>query len=128
MKKEQDTGGFTLIEVMIAMAIIGIMCTALLGSLMNIDMNNRRFHDENVAYRACHQWIETLMSQDMDTMLLQHGSTFTVNGLSSGPQTGTVTLTDLMWGPVGARADKAYEIRIQIPAVNITLTAIRTRT
>lgn len=128
MRRAEGSGGFTLIEVMISAAVIAVMCAALLGSLMHVDINNRRFHDENVAYRACHQWIEQLMSEDLDSMLLQDGSTFIVNGMSAGAQTGTVTITDLMWGPGGGTADKAYEIRVQVPAANVTLVAVRTRT
>ena len=132
MKRKQNSGGFTLIEVMISAAIIAIMAAALLASLVKIDMNNRRYHDRTIAYRACHQWIETLMAQDLDTMILADRSTFDVNGMSIGMQKATVYIRDLNW----AAADKAYEIRIELPyeiraqgpSPIVTLVAVRTRT
>jgi prepilin-type N-terminal cleavage/methylation domain-containing protein len=125
---EGSEAGYTLIEVMVAAAIIGVMCTSMLSVMLKIDTDNRAFHDENIAYRACHQMIEVLMADDLDSMLLQKGNTFQVDGLSAGTQTGTIDIIDLNWGPAGDTADKAYQIRLDVPAAGVTLSAIRSRT
>lgn len=125
---EGSEAGYTLIEVMVAAAIIGVMCTTMLGVMVKIDTDNRAFHDENIAYRACHQTIEVLMAEDLDSMLLQDNNTFQVDGLSAGTQTGTIDIIDLNWGPAGDAADKAYQIRLDVPAAGVTLSAIRSRT
>jgi prepilin-type N-terminal cleavage/methylation domain-containing protein len=116
--------GFSLLEVMIATAIVGIMCVGTLQLMIQIDHNNRRMYDRTICYRAAHQVMEVLRAEDTDSMVLQDGNSFVVTECIFGPQNGTITVIDLGWNG----ADKAYEIRLEVPNYGVILTAVRTRT
>jgi hypothetical protein len=96
--------------------------------MVQINNTNRYLHDRTVAYRATHQAMEVLLAEDLDSMLLQDGNTFAVLGTSGGSQVGSITVTDLNWGLAGDPADKAYMVRLEVPTLNVVLTAVRTRT
>jgi len=120
--------GFSLLEVMFASAIVGVMCVAVLGLMLQIDASNRFIYDRTICYRAAHQAMEILMAEDLDSMLLQDGNSFVVTECRAGPQQGTITVTDLNWGPAGDVADKAYSVQLDVPSFGVMLTAVRTRT
>jgi hypothetical protein len=91
--------------------------------MIKVDNANRYLHNRAIAYRAAHQTMEVLLSEDMDVMLLQNGNTFAVSNPSIGPETGTITITDLNW----VSPDKAYEIRVEVPNLGVVLTGVRAR-
>ncbi|HOX05725.1 MAG TPA: type II secretion system protein [Planctomycetota bacterium] len=141
--------GLTLIEVMIATAIVGIMCTSVLTVMYKTEQTNRFCFQYTTAVRAAHQAMEILQSEDLDTLRAQDGLTFavlvadsveetggvTMDGLSGADLDaliaggryalvqGTVSVTDLGWGG----ADKAYQITVAVPTLGVTLTAVRAR-
>jgi prepilin-type N-terminal cleavage/methylation domain-containing protein len=122
-------GGFTLIEVMIAVAVAGILCASVITVQIKIDDSNRYLFDRTTASRAAHQMMEILVADDIDSMLLQNGNTFAVTGMKGGAQTGTISISDLGW--VGA--GMSYRIRLTVPIPSIdnqtfVLEAVRTRT
>jgi prepilin-type N-terminal cleavage/methylation domain-containing protein len=119
--------GFSLLEVMFATAICSIMCVGTLVVMVQIDNNNRFMFNRTVAYRATHQAMEILLAEDLDSMLLQDGNNFVVTETTSGPCTGSITITDALWGPGGA-ADKAYLVRLEVPRYGVVITALRART
>jgi len=115
--------GFSLLEVLVAAGILGIMCAGVLAVIVQIDQSNRYLQNRTIAFRAAHQTMEVLLSDDMDLMLLQNGNTFAVNNPTGHPETGTITITDLNWiGP-----DKAYQIRLEVPNLGVVLTGARAR-
>jgi hypothetical protein len=112
---------------MIATAICSIMCVGTLSLMVQIDNRNRTIYDRTIAFRACHQAMEILLAEDVDSMVLQDGNSFVVTECSRGPQLGNITISDkaLDWAMA---ADQAYEIRLDVPSLGVTLQAIRTRT
>ena len=120
--------GFSLLEVMIATTIAGLMCVGVLGLMVNVDMNNRFLYNRTIAYRASHQAMEILLAEDIDSMILQDGNTFAVTETTSGSEVGTITITDLNWGTLADPTDKAYLVRLSVPRYSVVLTAVRTRT
>jgi prepilin-type N-terminal cleavage/methylation domain-containing protein len=118
--------GMSLLEVMIATAIVGIMCAGTLEVMVRIDQNNRFMYNRTIAYRATHQAMEVLLAEDLDSMILQNGNTFVVTETTSGPAAGTITITDTNWGAAGA-ADKAYRVRLEVPEYGVVLEALRAR-
>jgi prepilin-type N-terminal cleavage/methylation domain-containing protein len=120
--------GFSLIEVMIACAIAAVVCAAVITVELQTDSANRYLHNRTIAYRAAHQIMEIMLSDDMDLMLLQNGNTFVVNEMQGGPTTGTITMTDLGWNG----SDRAWKIVLTIPlpgtrGESISLEAVRAR-
>ena len=123
----QGARGMSLLEVMIATAITGIMCVGTLALQVQIDSNNRYMYNRTIAYRATHQAMEILLAEDLDSMIVQNGNSFVVTETSSGPAAGTITITDTFWG-LGGAADKAYRVRLEVPEYGVVLEALRTRT
>jgi prepilin-type N-terminal cleavage/methylation domain-containing protein len=142
--------GFTLIEVVIAVGIVGILCAGVVTVIYQTDHTNRHLYDYTIAVRAAHQAMEVLESDDLDSIRLQNGANFAVlvnksvtgtgavtmdgmNGanvnqlIAQGKYAlvkGSVTVTDLGW----TGADKAYQVTVKIPALGVTLSTVRTRT
>jgi len=116
--------GFSLLEVMIATAIAGIMCVGTLTLMVQVDNNNRRIYDRTISYRATHQAMEVLLAEDLDSMLLQDGNSFVVTECVYGPQMGNISITDLGWGG----ANQAFLVQLTVPSYGVTLSAVRTRT
>ncbi len=126
--KLRERKGFSLLEVMFAVAICGMMCAGALSLMIKIDTSNRWMYERTIAYRAAHQAMEVLLAEDIDSMLLQDGNTFAVTQTTSDVATGTITITDLNWGAAGDTADKAYLVRMEVREYSVILTAVRTRT
>ena len=119
-------GGFSLLEVMAACAILAILCVGALGAVMKVDQDNRYLYNCTIAHRAAHQMMEILLSMDLDDVVNnQNGQTFTVAVPAGPPATGTITVTDLNYGGVAGRA---YEYRVSIPEYSVSLVTIRART
>jgi prepilin-type N-terminal cleavage/methylation domain-containing protein len=119
--------GFSLLEVMIATAICGLMSAMTLTLMVQIDNHNRSIHDRAIAYRASHQAMEVLLAEDVDSMILQDGNSYVVTECLKGPQLGNITVTDMAVG-WGIAPNQAYEITLDMPQMGVTLRAIRTRT
>lgn len=126
--KLRNRKGFSLLEVMFAVAIAGMMCVGVLALITKIDTSNRWLYERTIAYRASHQAMEVLLAEDLDSMLLQDGNTFAVLQTTSDAAQGTITITDLNWGGAGDTGDKAYLVRLQVAEYSVILTAVRTRT
>ncbi len=126
--KLRDSKGFSLLEVMFAVAIAGMMCVGVLALMTKIDNSNRWLYERTIAYRAGHQAMEVLLAEDIDSMILQDGNTFAVLQTTSDAAQGTITITDLKWGAAGDVGDKAYLVRLEVAEYNVVLTAVRTRT
>lgn len=119
--------GFSLIEMMIAMAVLALICSGILVAVAQTERNNRLLHDEDVAFRAAHQMLEIQISQDYDSMLLNNGLEFDVVGVGGKTIKGKVTMNDLNWNGL---ANMAYEVVVEIPitpAYTARLTAVRVR-
>jgi prepilin-type N-terminal cleavage/methylation domain-containing protein len=142
--------GFTLIEVIIATGIIGIICAGVVTVIYQTDRTNRFLFQYTVATRAAHQAMEVLQSEDLDTLLAQNGAKFAVlvnntvedtgavtmdgvndadvDALIAGGRfalyQGTVSVADLGW----KGADKAYQVTVTVPALGVTLSTVRSRT
>ena len=120
--------GHTLVEVMVASVICVILLIGLGEAMTGALQLNLLREDQVIAFKASHQTLENLMALDMDTMLLQHGNTFTVgsseNPLSTTAATGTITITDLNWEGI---ADKAYLVKVAVPELATELSTVRTR-
>ena len=115
--------GMTLLEVMIASALMVIMCVTVISYMLKVDHDNRYLHNRTIAYRAAHEMMEILLADEMDSMLLQSGVPFAVTQLTTGTTTGNIAMTDLNWNAV----DQAYLITITIPAYDVVLCTVRTR-
>jgi prepilin-type N-terminal cleavage/methylation domain-containing protein len=121
--------GFTLIEVMVACAIASILCASVITVELQMDNSNRYLFNRTTGSRAAHQMMEILLSDDMDSMLLQNGNTFAVTGMIGGAMTGTITMTDLGWT---GQSDMAWKVKLVVPLPGnqnetFVLEAVRTR-
>jgi len=116
--------GFSLLEVMVAAAIAGILCAGVVTVMYRTEHTGRYLYDCTVATRAAHQTMEILLADDMDSMILQNGNTFTVSNLTCGSTGGTITITDLGW----MGSDQAYQLRVRVDRFGVDLSSVRTRT
>ncbi|MCX7806543.1 MAG: type II secretion system GspH family protein [Planctomycetota bacterium] len=117
--------GFTFLEIVVACAIMAIVCVGVLGAVLKVDQDNRYIYNCTIAHRAAHQMMEILLSMDLDDVIAnQNGQTFTVNVPSGPPATGRITITDINWGGIG----RAYEYRVTVPDYSVSLSTVRART
>jgi prepilin-type N-terminal cleavage/methylation domain-containing protein len=149
-ERGRRSGGFTLIEVIIAVGIIGIMCAGVVTTIYQTDRTNRRLYEYTIAVRAAHQAMEILQADDLDTLCTQNGAKFAVLVAASVTETGAVTMdnvndadvdaliasgryalvegtvsvTDLGW----KGANNAYQVTVTIPDLGVTLSTVRSRT
>ncbi len=119
---------FTLLEVMVAVAICAILLLGLGASMTGASQANMYREDRVIAFKAAHQQMELMLSLDLDTMLLQNGNTFTVGSTENPTNTagavGTITITDLNWDGLPG---KAYKVELAVDEFNVKLTTVRTR-
>ncbi|HLG42238.1 MAG TPA: prepilin-type N-terminal cleavage/methylation domain-containing protein [Planctomycetota bacterium] len=125
-------GGFTMVEVMIALALIAIGVLIGLTMITTSSMQNEISKEQAIGYRACQDVMEALMTMDQPTLLAQMAAspaTFTVPPLNPAtPPTGSYTITDITT-TVNPSATSTELVQIQIRLlyknVNVTLTSLR---
>jgi prepilin-type N-terminal cleavage/methylation domain-containing protein len=125
--------GLTLIELCVAVSILGFLLLGLGGSIYSMDRANIYSHNRAVSFKAAQQVLEAVMNETIDDSLSRSaaGETFDVLGLVglSGTDFGTVTATDLNWdGTTGSTY--LFTIRVTDPNTQETyarLYTVRTR-
>lgn len=129
--------GFTLVEVMIALALIALGVLIALTMITTSSMQSEISKEQAIGFRACQDVMEALMSMDRDTLLAQmnwqtannQASTFTVPALNSAnPPTGTYSVIDVT-RTINASATTTQLVQLQVRLiwknVNVTLTSMR---
>lgn len=129
--------GFTLVEVMIALALIALGVLVALTMITTSSMQGEISKEQAIGFRACQDVMEALMSMDRDTLLAQmnwqiannQASTFTVPALhSANPPTGTYSVIDVT-GTINSSATTTQLVQLQVRLiwknVNVTLTSVR---
>jgi uncharacterized protein (TIGR02598 family) len=126
-------GGFSLLEVMIAMAVLAIAMAGILGLLLVTHQHNQSASETTMAYKACQEVMEQLQGMTYDEVLAQNGVTFAAKKLHPDQQIGLITVTDA--SPPGDPDTKA-EIRVSVraqpgqiskQAINVELVTWRSR-
>jgi prepilin-type N-terminal cleavage/methylation domain-containing protein len=122
--------GFSLLEVLIAMALLAVGAVIGLTVVANTSARNELTREQAIAYKACQDVLEALMSMDKATLLSQKAwqatngpSSFTVVKLDpSNPPSGSYTLTDLTSTILsGAPADSLLEIKVRFSWKNVNV-------
>jgi prepilin-type N-terminal cleavage/methylation domain-containing protein len=97
--------GMTLIELMIAMALLAVIFTGLGVTVLRADRNNVYNNDRAIAHKAAQEVLEVIHNESIDDTVARDGTTFDVLGLSTdGTNAGTITVSDLGWDSSSAQA------------------------
>ncbi|MBN1808462.1 MAG: prepilin-type N-terminal cleavage/methylation domain-containing protein [Planctomycetes bacterium] len=123
----RDEAGFTLLELMLATAVLAAVAVAIGLVMTSVDRSDRHAQEWTASYRAAQKVMEEILSLEYSETPLQDGLVFTVLATSI-PTQGTVAVEDVgaEWG--GA-AGTAYRITISIRdqelGVEADLTTVR---
>ena len=105
----RSQGGFSLLEVMIAMAVLAIAVVGTLGVLLVTHQHNTATDEASLAHKACQEMMEQLVGMTYDTMLAQDGLAFVAPKLHATQAIGAIQITE----PVADRAEMRVRIQTQ---------------
>jgi len=101
--------GFSLLEVMIALAVLAIAMIGTLSVLLVVHQHNTATDEASLATKACQEMMEQLLNMTYDTMLVQDGIAFVAPKLHATQAIGTLQVTE----PVPDRAEMRVRIQTQ---------------
>lgn len=104
-------GGFSLLEIMIAMIILAVAMLGVLSLLLVTHQHNQSTSETALAYKSCQEIMEQLQGMNYDDMLAQNGVTFVAKKLHKDLPIGIIEVTDA--SPAGDPDTKA-EVRVRI--------------
>lgn len=107
--------GLTLLEVIIALAIIGLIVPLVLGSLSAITMSTDRVYDRSVLFELAQSQLEDIESQPYS----DNASGYTLVPIPEGYSI-TLTTLSLVTYVYGSPKSTATEETIQLVTVNVT--------
>lgn len=107
-------GGFSLVEVMIAMVVLAIALLGMMGVLLVTHQHNASTDETSLATKACQEMMEQLVGMDWATMWAQNGLPFAAPKLSPTANVGLVTITDLSGAGGGVGSSTKAEMRVAI--------------
>ncbi len=88
-------GGFTLIEIVVALMILAIALVGLVSLILAVQTHNQSFSDARMSHKACQEVMELLLGMQYSSMRAQNGVRFIVPVLHPTRQIGRVTLRDV---------------------------------
>lgn len=91
--------GLTLIELLVAMAILAVLLLGIGISMLRMEHANMLDHDRALAHKAAQQILEIIMNESLSDALSRHGTTFSVFGMTTCPEdnTGSISVQDMGW-------------------------------
>jgi len=91
--------GMSLIELMVAMAILAVTLTGVGITLLRLDQANIYQHDKALAYKAAQQVLEVINNESLTDAVARNNQTFDVYGMTScsGTSLGLIEVQDLGW-------------------------------
>ncbi len=107
-------GGFSILEVMIAMVILAIALLGMMGVLLLLHQHNTSMDEASLATKACQEMMEQLVGLDWATMWAQNGLAFVAPKLSPTANVGLIQITDLSGAGAGAGSSTKAEMRVAI--------------
>ena len=116
--------GLSLIELMIAIAILAVALTGVGMTLMQLDRANIFQHDRALAHKACQQVMEIITNEDLTDAVSRNNTRFDVYGMTDcdGTNLGLITVQDLGWD--GAAAS-SYLFTIDVTDARTDITYAR---
>ena len=129
MRKKEAQGGFSLVEMIVAIAIIGTSVLAVYGSFLFAIKINHRAKNVSIAYQAVQQEMEIVRNSSFDELALQTDGSFlgTVPGISQLPNaTATLTVREYDQDGDGTGNPDIKEVIAQISYDNPTASAQKT--
>lgn len=126
-------GGFSLLEVILAMVVLAIALLGVMGVLLVTHQHNTSSSESSLAHKACQEVMEQLRAMSYDAMLTQNNLDFVARKLHPTQPIGVVEVSDV--SPAGDPDTKA-EMRVRIRTqpgqvtrapVNVELVSWRSR-
>jgi Tfp pilus assembly protein PilV len=87
--------GMTLLEIVIAFMVLALAIVGTMSLIVVVASHNEARAESNMAYKACQDILERLLSMDYATMSLQNGVTFAVTKINATQNIGTITITNV---------------------------------
>lgn len=119
-------GGFSLLETVIALGVISISLTGVLGLLLLTHRHNTSTSETAVAYKACQEMMEKLRTLSYDQVKAQNGVTFVAVKLHPTAPLGAIAVSD-----VSVPGDPDTLIRVDVSIVTqpgqVTLRPVNAR-
>jgi prepilin-type N-terminal cleavage/methylation domain-containing protein len=85
--------GYSLIEIIVVLALVAIMTSTIIAVLINVQVLNRKIEFRSLAYKALDSKVESLRATAFDSVT---SGSFAVSGLPAA--TGNVTSTNIIEG------------------------------
>ncbi len=129
----RSQGGFSLLEIMIAMVVLAVAMFGVLGLLLVTHQHNQSTSESAHAYKSCQEIMEQLQAMSYDDMLGQNGVTFVAKKLHPNLPIGVIEIADA--SPV-EYPDSKSEVRVRIQtqpgqitkqAINVEIVTWRSR-
>ncbi len=115
MSAGRRKAGFSLLEVVVALGVLAISMTGIVGLLLVSHQHNTSTNETTIAAKACEEMMETLRTMTYAQVKAQNGVTFVATGLHPTQPLGTVAVTDV--SPPGD-PDTIVEVRVSITTVD----------
>lgn len=107
----RSRGGFSLLEVLIAMVVLAIALLGVMGVLLATHQHNTSTSETSSAYIACQEVVEQLRAMNYDTMKQQHNLGFVAKKIHPSWPIGLIEIEDVS---PAADPDTKAEIRVAI--------------
>jgi len=97
MKKrgKRSQAGMTLLEIVIAFMVLAIAIVGTMSLIIVVASHNEARAESNMAYKACQDILERLLSMDYATMTAQNGVTFAVTKINPTQNIGSIVITNV---------------------------------
>lgn len=82
--------GFTLLEILLALAVLAVGALVCMSIIMTVSKSNESNKETNIGYKAAQDVMEALLTMTWNDMLAQNNVSFTAVQLPPGRNTGTI--------------------------------------
>lgn len=94
-KRKRGQLGMTLLEIIIAFMVLSLAIVGTMSLIVVVASHNEARAESNMAYKACQDILERLLSMDYATMTLQNGVTFAVTKINATQNIGSIVITNV---------------------------------
>ena len=94
-KRKRSQAGMTLLEIVIAFMVLAIAIVGTMSLIIVVASHNEARAESNMAYKACQDILERLLSMDYATMTAQNGVTFAVTKINPTQNIGSIVITNV---------------------------------